>query len=120
MGINFRRLVGFQGRSDNMVKLRGINVYPTGIGAILNDIDGLNGEYVCRCVHRSGRDELIIVAETQPGPSSNASTLADHVSETLRQRLGVGVLVELVSAGGTAALSQIESRQKPIRLIDER
>ena len=34
-GINFRRLEGFRGRSDNMVKLRGINVYPTGIGAIL-------------------------------------------------------------------------------------
>ena len=120
IGINFRRLVGFQGRSDNMVKLRGVNVYPTGIGAILNNIEAMNGEYVCRLVHRSGREELIVVAEMQADPVGDASTLEALISETLRQRLGVTMLVELTGAGGTAALSQIGTRQKPIRLIDER
>ena len=116
IGVNFRRLAGFQGRSDNMVKLRGINVYPTGIGAILNEIDGLNGEYVCRLVERRGRDELIVMAERQ------ADGMADEaaVAETLRQRLGVAVIVELAESGGTATLSQVDSRQKPIRLVDER
>jgi len=42
------------------------------------------------------------------------------VSEHLRHRLGVGVTVEPVAAGETAGLTQIEARQKPIRLIDER
>ena len=116
IGVNFRRLAGFQGRSDNMVKLRGINVYPTGIGAILNGIDGLNGEYVCRLIHREGRDELIVMAEQQGSAAPDQAT----VGEVLRQRLGVAVLVELTPAGGTAALSQVDSRQKPIRLIDER
>ena len=32
LGFTLRRIVGFQGRSDNMVKLRGINIYPTGLG----------------------------------------------------------------------------------------
>ena len=116
IGVNFRRLAGFQGRSDNMVKLRGINVYPTGIGAILNGIDGLNGEYVCRLVSREGRDELVVMAERQTDETVDAV----EVAQVLRQRLGVAVLVELTSAGGTAALSQIDARQKPIRLIDER
>lgn len=116
IGVNFRRLAGFQGRSDNMVKLRGINVYPTGIGTILGAIDGLNGEYVCRLVVRDGRDELIVMAERQTAGALDAS----QVAETLRQRLGVGVLVELTPAGGTATLSQVDQRQKPIRLIDER
>ena len=35
LGLNLARITGFLGRSDNMVKLRGINLYPTGIGAIL-------------------------------------------------------------------------------------
>ena len=65
LDINFRRLEGFRGRSDNMVKLRGINVYPTGIGAILDEIDGLSGEYVCRLVRRQEREELIVMVETQ-------------------------------------------------------
>ncbi|MCH9671325.1 MAG: AMP-binding protein, partial [Gammaproteobacteria bacterium] len=39
--INFRRMDGFQGRADSMVKLRGINVYPTSVGAYLAEIEGL-------------------------------------------------------------------------------
>ena len=120
LGINFRRLEGFRGRSDNMVKLRGINVYPTGIGAILDEIDGLNGEYVCRLVRRQEREELIVMVETQASVADDLHALGRRVSEVLRQRLGVAVIVELMAAGDTARLSEIDARQKPIRLIDER
>ncbi len=119
-GINFRRLAGFQGRSDNMVKLRGINVYPTGIAAIVNEIEGLSGEYVCRLTKQDGRDELIVVVETSANEVGASSELLEQVRSTLRERLGVSVQVELAAAGGTAALTQVETRQKPIRLIDER
>jgi phenylacetate-CoA ligase len=120
LNINFRRLAGFQGRSDNMVKLRGINVYPTALGAILGTIDGLNGEYVCRVVRQQKQEELIVMAETRAPGIDDAAQLGRRVSEVLRQRLGVAVIVELTVPGGTARLSQIDSRQKPIRLIDER
>jgi len=60
-GINFRRIPGFLGRSDNMVKLRGINVYPTAIGGLLEQLDGLTGEYVCRLRRSGTRDELVVV-----------------------------------------------------------
>ena len=119
-GINFRRLAGFQGRSDNMVKLRGVNVYPTGIAAIVNEVEGLNGEYVCRLTAKDGRDELIVVVETATTEVADQPALAAAVSKVLRERLGVGVLVELTSTGGTASLTEVETRQKPIRLIDER
>ena len=120
LGINFRRLEGFRGRSDNMVKLRGINVYPTGVGAILSEIEGLNGEYVCRLVRRQEREDLIVMAETRASAVDDPSALAGRVSAVLRQRLGVAVIVELAPPGGTAKLSEIDWRQKPIRLIDER
>ena len=55
----------FPGPQRNMVKLRGINVYPTGVGTILGEIEGLNGEYVCRLVRRQEREELIVMAETR-------------------------------------------------------
>jgi phenylacetate-CoA ligase len=38
----------------------------------------------------------------------------------LRAGLGVEVAVVLVAPGGTAAATQIDARQKPLRLIDER
>lgn len=115
-GINFRRMSGFEGRSDNMVKLRGINVYPTAVGAFLEEFEALTGEYVCRVFRAGGREEMAVVAEArEPG-----ARLAEDLSERLKRGLGVQVAVELVEPGGTAAFTQVNERQKPVRLVDER
>jgi phenylacetate-CoA ligase len=115
LGINLKRMAGFLGRSDNMVKLRGINVFPQAVGPILAEVQGFAGEYICRAVRdASGRDELIVVAEARD------AGLEKPFREILKQRLGVEARVQIVAPGATAALTQIESRQKPIRLIDER
>jgi phenylacetate-CoA ligase len=115
--IGFRRLAGFQGRSDNMIKLRGVNVYPTAIGVHLEGHARATGEFVCK-VHRvDHRDEMTVVVEVD---RPDAPGLAQEFRELLRQKLGVETGIELVGPGETAALTQIEARQKPIRLIDER
>lgn len=115
-GINFRRIAGFSGRSDNMVKLRGVSVYPTAIGGLLHEFDGTTGEYVCRLYRSADQDELTVVVEytgADPG-------LKDALGRMLHERLGVRLNVELVGSGETAALSGLENRQKPRRLIDDR
>lgn len=115
-GINFRRMSGFEGRSDNMVKLRGINVYPTAVGAFLEEFEALTGEYVCRVFRAGGREEMAVMAEArEPG-----GRLAEDLSERLKRGLGVQVTVELVEPGGTATFTQVNERQKPVRLVDER
>jgi phenylacetate-CoA ligase len=115
-GMVFKRIAGFKGRSDNMVKLRGINVFPHAIGALIENRHDLTGEYVChlRRDPASGRDDMLVTLESRGG--SDAGELA----ALLRQGLGVEVVVELCDPGGTAAATQIDVRQKPIRLIDER
>ena len=45
---------------------------------------------------------------------------AFSVNTLLKRGLGVEVLVELAAPGATAPATQVETRQKPIRLIDER
>ena len=115
-GMVFKRIAGFKGRSDNMVKLRGINVFPHAIGALIENRADLTGEYVCR-LHRdpaSGRDDMLVMLESRGGTDQG------QLLGLLRQGLGVEVTVELVQPGGTAGLTQIDVRQKPIRLIDER
>ena len=112
-GIGFRRITGFGGRSDNMVKLRGINVYPTAIGPLLQTLDGFAGEYVCRV--NEARDEMTVIAE-YAGVDTRAK---DQLAQHLREKLGVRVAVELVAPGQTASLTGLEDRQKPQRLIDE-
>ena len=110
----FKRIAGFKGRSDNMVKLRGINLFPHAIGALIENRADLTGEYVCHVVREAGRDDMVVTIESRGG------TDEAQLSALLRQGLGVEVTVTLCAPGGTAAATQIDSRQKPIRLIDER
>lgn len=120
-GFELRRTVGVLGRSDNMVKLRGINVYPLALAAILNERAEFAGEYICRATRDdSGRDELTVIIETRGEPSSRSPPLTEAFAQLLAQRIGVELRVELVPPGSTTPLTQIDSRQKPIRLIDER
>lgn len=117
MGLNLRRITGFEGRSDNMVKLRGINIYPTGIGAILTEtFPELLSEYICVVDRVGGKDEMIVQIETR-GPTDAP---VEGFEKLLRTRLGVEVKVQLAAPGALVDLTQIERRQKPIRLLDRR
>ena len=115
-GINFQRITGFSGRSDNMVKLRGVNVYPTAIGRLLHEFEGTTGEYICRLHTSNEHDELTVIVEyvgCDPG-------FKEALAQSLREQLGVRMGIELVGQNETAALTGLEDRQKPRRLIDDR
>ena len=45
---------------------------------------------------------------------------AAHFAEELRRILGVAVQVDFQRPGATAAVTGVDRRQKPIRLVDER
>jgi phenylacetate-CoA ligase len=115
-GMVFRRIEGFLGRSDNMVKLKGINIFPHAIGALIENRPELTGEYVCRVTRDARGNDAMTVELEHRAPAGDAAALA----AMLRAGLGVDVAVVLVAPGGTAAATQIDVRQKPIRLIDER
>lgn len=111
----FKRIAGFKGRSDNMVKLRGINVFPHAIGAIIENRADLTGEYVCHLRRDAQqRDSMVVTLESKGGTDERA------LAETLKQGLGVEVEIALVEPGGTAGVTEIDKRQKPLRLIDQR
>lgn len=114
IGLTLRRIAGFQGRSDNMVKLRGINIYPTGLGVILTESDEtLLNDYICEVVRTGGRDEMTVHIETLGDVNRSVA----QYEALLKQRVGVEIHVKLAEPGGLAELTQIEKRQKPIRLI---
>jgi len=117
--LNLRRIEGFLGRSDNMVKLRGINVFPQAIGAMLSERREFNGEFICR-VRRDGegRDEMTVTFELSN--ASGTEALAEAYQEILRRKTGVAIGVAFARPGDLAELTGIETRQKPQRLIDER
>jgi phenylacetate-CoA ligase len=118
LGLNLRRLTGFLGRSDNMVKLRGINLYPIAIGALAIEHPAALGEYICRATRdASGREEMTVVVEVDD--PANAA-VHEELAVMLNRKLGIAIDVELVARGETAPFTEIDRRQKAIRLIDER
>ena len=113
-GLVFRRIRGFMGRSDNMVKVRGVNVYPDSLAGWIAAQPGCNGAYYCRVTRDpSGREELTVVIEWSGGESA-------HLGGELRLHLGLSVRVDLQPPGSTAVVTGVDRRQKPIRLVDER
>ncbi len=119
-GLPFRRLSGFLGRSDNMVKLKGINVFPHAFGGILDVLadPNLNGEFVCILTNDATGGEALNVQVEHRSPANDDG--AQAYEDMFTRRLGVRVGVTLVALGATATLTEVERRQKPIRLIDRR
>jgi len=113
----FRRIRGFLGRSDSMVKLRGINVYPQALASVLAPMPGFTGEYICILTRDEGRETLTVRVECDRPEGDDLTGL---YSQHLRSKLGVEVAIDLVPPQTLAALTGVESRQKPIRLIDVR
>jgi phenylacetate-CoA ligase len=111
-------MAGFLGRSDQMVKLRGINVFPQALGPILSDLPGFTGEFLCEVTRDSnGRDEMCVSLELSAASDEQLLAMA---KERLRASLGVEVQTRACAPGELAARTGIESRQKPVRLLDLR
>lgn len=120
LDLAFKRIEGFLGRSDNMVKIRGINIFPQAVGPMLDEVPGFAGEFICRATRdAAGRDAFTVVAETS-APAAERAGVAERCREVLKRKIGIEVEVELVDRRATAELTQIDVRQKPIRLIDSR
>jgi phenylacetate-CoA ligase len=118
LGYTLKRIEGFLGRSDNMVKIRGINIFPQSLAPILEERADYAGEFVCTAVRdAAGRDELIVSIETRGGRDDNDSK---PYRELLKRKLGVEVRVDLVAPKALANITGTETRQKPIRLVDKR
>jgi phenylacetate-CoA ligase len=118
LGFNLKRIEGFLGRSDNMVKIRGINIYPQALAPVLAEEPAFAGEFICRVTRdAAGRDDLEVLVEVN---ESDFAAAAQRVGERLRQRLGLKMTVTASEPGSLKALTQVENRQKPIRLLDER
>jgi phenylacetate-CoA ligase len=118
-GSELRRMGHFLGRSDDMVKLRGTNLYPM---ACLNAVQGdsrATGQWLCVVERRGERDEMTVKVEIVDGVSDLDAFRADMEKE-LHADLGVRVDVEPVPPGSLAELTNFGREGKVRRLLDRR
>jgi phenylacetate-CoA ligase len=114
-----RRMAPFAGRGDNMVKLRGVNVWPEAVGEIATAVPGVEPDYFVRAVRDGNRDELVVSVVSARDPSSFEG-IADAVAAQLKERLGVRVGVDVVPPGALDEWTGVNVSPKLKRFRDER
>ncbi len=119
----FRRMDKFLGRSDDMVKLRGVNVYPMACLPAIKSDPRTTGEWICVAdrIERDGviRDEMTVRVEVQREATS-IEGLKEYLEKRLQGDLGVKVAVELVEEGALADVANLGREGKAKRLLDRR
>jgi phenylacetate-CoA ligase len=113
-----RRMGRFAGRGDTMVKLRGVNVWPEGIGRIATSVDGTIPDYFVRAISADGQDQLVVSVASSAAPSRH-DELRATIERRLRDQLGVGIGVEIV-APGSLDQSTGQATAKAKRFRDDR
>lgn len=106
---------GVYGRIDDMLIVRGENVYPSAIEDVLRSIEGFGGEFQVVVSRRTAMDELLIRAEYAATHAGSTEALGATMRQRLRARLGVHPVIELLAAG-TLPRTEFKAR----RVIDER
>jgi phenylacetate-CoA ligase len=114
-----RRMGPFAGRADNMVKLRGVNVWPEALGEIALDDPRLSGEYFVRATRERDRDEMTVHVATGAS-TSEYEDIRTKAEARLKERLGVRIAVEPAALGALDEWTEIHSSPKPKRFRDER
>jgi len=120
-GSTLQRLDKIFGRADNMIKLRGVNVFPEAVGALVAEDARCTGEYFCvvERVGAAGAEEMTVMVELK-----DASTASDAVRDDLDRRfkegLGVKCKVVSVSRGGLDSYTGVSQNSKIKRVLDRR
>jgi phenylacetate-CoA ligase len=120
-GRTFRRMSKVKGRADEMLKLRGVSVYPTAIENALRSFPELGMEWqlvIDRCDTVQG---IAVRVEAAAGvPVADRSTLAARVAERLQAHTGIRPAVEILAAGELAPGEAAEGRVKTRRVIEKK
>lgn len=112
-GSKYPRIDVIQGRSDDMVKFKGVNFFPKQIEEILAIDPDASSEYQIRISHDDGRDTLRLYVEAEG--SVKFDDLAEKLAADVKSRIGFTPIVNVVEIGVLP-----RSMKKTQRVIDER
>lgn len=112
-GSKFPRLDVIMGRTDDMMKIKGVNVFPSQIEEVLKTFPELSSEYQIRISHLDGKDTMRIYVETNG--KIDFLDLAGRIATAIKSKIGFTPLVKVVEIG---VLPRSEKKSK--RVIDER
>ncbi|WP_333905556.1 phenylacetate--CoA ligase PaaK [Delftia acidovorans] len=93
---SFRRMGKIVGRSDDMLIIRGVNLFPTQIEEIVLQNTQLSGQYQLVVTRDGNLDRLAVRCEMQPGTQGDTEALALWVQQRIKTLVGVSAEVEVL------------------------
>ena len=109
----YPRLDTIMGRTDDMMKIKGVNVFPSQIEEVLANFSEINSEYQIRISHLDGKDTMRIYVESTG--DVDFDSLSKRIAEKVKSRIGFTPIVKVVEVGVLP-----RSMKKTARVIDER
>jgi phenylacetate-CoA ligase len=113
-GRTFARMSAVRGRRDDMLIVRGVNLYPSQLEHILLSQDGVAPHYQLVVERPEALDEVTIHCEPTEA-IADTSELKARIQHAIRERIGVGVDVQVLAPGEVP-----RSEGKAVRVIDNR
>ena len=93
-----RRMEKVTGRSDDMIILRGVNLFPTQIEEVLLATDWCGGHFILELTREGRMDELTIIAEARSESWDGRGLIdhADRISTHIKNTIGISSRVQIV------------------------
>lgn len=113
------RMNRISGRTDDMLIIRGVNVFPSQIESVLMEMDNVEPHYQLLVEREGNLDTLTVMVEvgeqTFSDEVKHLQDLERKISKNIKDYLGVSAKVKLVEPKGIA-----RSEGKAVRVIDKR
>ena len=99
-GRTFTRVSRMMGRSDDMLIIKGVNVFPTQIEAVLFEIEGTEPHYRLIVERENNEDKLTVMVEVVESiffdEMKKQGAFVDSIRKRMASELGIGVNIQLV------------------------
>ena len=114
---SMRRMEKVTGRTDDMMIVRGVNVFPTQIEELLLAVEPLSAHYQIVLTRADRMDEMEVLVEIRPDADTPGarSLSATHMGQRIKDTIGVTAKVSVIDANGIE-----RSLGKAKRIIDKR
>ncbi len=112
-GLPYPRIDRIIGRSDDMIKVKGVNIYPGQVEDVLREVEGVSSEYQVMIDHVNGKDIMTLFFETDAG--TDKKDVEKNVQAVFKARVGLIVEPKAVAIGELP-----RSEKKSTRIFDNR
>jgi phenylacetate-CoA ligase len=112
-GLKYPRIDTILGRTDEMVKVKGVNIYPGQIDSLLKEVEGASSEYQVMIDHLFGKDIMTVYVEANK--NADKEMFEHSLVSQFKAKIGITIVPKIVNMGDLP-----RSEKKSTRIFDNR